>query len=375
MKTVITLQLVISLFTVLFLSCINVSEPSAPPTTQSGEVTSIQDMSTSRASHTATILLDGKVLIAGGFNASGIALASTELYDPVSHSFTPIGSMNVPRLSHTATLLSNGKVLITGGYNGTYLSTAEMYDPSTGTFNIIGQMTMPRSDHVAVLLNNNKVLIVGGVSTGWTFLATAELFDLNNNTFTTTGNMTTARESHTITLLNNGKVLITGGHKDRRSAITIYSSSELYEPITGTFSATGNMTIRRHKHDATLLSDGKVLISGGSDERDDQGTYNSTEIYNIETGIFTTAANMNAARYKFNGTSVLLNNGQVLFMGGSGVTELYNPGTNTFNTVTNGLGVTRLFATTTLLKSGEVLLSGGYGTNIGASSKAWIYSP
>ena len=83
--------------------------------------------------------------------------------------------------------------------------------------------------------------------------------------------MTVPRESHTATLLKNGKVLITGGHKDRHADIMIYSSAELYDPLLNTFTVTGNMTIRRHKHDATLLNDGKVLITGGSDERDELG--------------------------------------------------------------------------------------------------------
>src|SRR5258708_33319586 len=132
-------------------------------------------------------------------------------------------------------------------------------------------MVLVRSVHAATLLNNGKVLLAGGVGTSWTFLADAELYDPATNTFAATGAMTMARESHTATLLRNGNVLIMGGHKGRRSAITIYSSAEIYNPASGTFSSTGNLTVRRHKHDAALLADGRVLIIGGSDERDGRG--------------------------------------------------------------------------------------------------------
>lgn len=372
-------SLVIYLFLLVFMACTDASEPTETAVlipSKTGAVVTTNDMTSSRAAHTATLLANGKVLITGGFDNRGLTLASGEIFDPNSRTFIPASPMNVARSSQTATLLTNGKVLIAGGYNnGDYLASAELYDPTTGTFSLTGLMTMARSDQAAVLLNNGNVLIAGGVGTGWTFLATAELYDPETGTFTATGDMTTPRESHTITLLKNGKALITGGHKGRRSAITIYSSAELYNPLTSTFTTTGNLTIKRHKHDATLLPNGKVLISGGSDERDDQGTYTSTEIYSAETGAFTAAANMNAARYKYNGTSVLLKNGKVLLMGGASITEIYDPSTNTFSNVTNSVGATRLFAATALLPNGEVLLSGGYGTNIAASAQAWIFLP
>jgi hypothetical protein len=261
-----------------------------------------------------------------------------------------------------------------GGYNGDYLNSAEVFDPATNRFASVGQMVTPRSGHVATLLNNGKVLLAGGVGTGWTFLADAELFDPNTNIFTATGGMTTARESHTATLLKDGKVLITGGHKGRRSAITIYTSTEIYNPASGTFKASSNLTVKRHKHDATLLTDGRVLIIGGSDERDGDGAYRNAEVFNPASGTFTAVKNnMNAARYKLQGTAILLKNGKVLIAGGANRAEVFDPATDSFSLADGDMGTKRLFATATLLKDGQVLITGGYTDGNIVSANAWIY--
>ena len=339
-----------------------------------GVVSAIRSMTTKRAAHTATLLNNGKVLIAGGFVGDSGGLSSVELFDPTTKTFTSAENMSAARAGHTATLLPNGKVLITGGYNGDYLNSAEVYDPATSRFASAGRMVTARSGHVATLLNNGNVLLVGGVGTGWTFLADAELFDPQTNTFTATGGMATARESHTATLLKDGKVLITGGHKDRRSAITIYTSTEIYNPASETFTAAGNLTVKRHKHDATLLADGRVLIIGGSDERDGNGAYRNAEIFNSANGTFTAVKNnMNTARYKLQGTAILLKNGKVLIAGGANQAEVFNPATNSFSYASGDMGTKRLFATATLLKNGQVLITGGYHDGNMVSANAWIY--
>jgi hypothetical protein len=337
-----------------------------------GVINAVRSMATQRAAHTATLLPDGKVLVAGGFTGDG-SLASAEVFDPATSTFASAGNMSASRAGHTATLLPNGKVLIAGGYNGSYLASAELYDPAAHTFMPTGIMVTARSGHVATLLNNGKVLLAGGIGTGWTFLADAELYDPATNTFIATGGMTTARESHTATLLKDGQVLITGGHKGRRPAITIYSSAEIYNPASGTFSSTENLTVRRHKHDATLLADGRVLIVGGSDERDGRGAYRNAEVFNPTTGTSTAVGAMNDARYKLQGTAVLLNNGKVLIAGGANRAEVFDPATNTFSFAAGNMGTMRLFATATLLRNGEVLITGGYDDSQAVSANAWIY--
>lgn len=329
-------------------------------------------MASPRAGHTATLLPNGAVLITGGFAAGEQTHTSAEIFDPSTGSFSSTGKLGEARQSHTATLLPTGKVLIAGGFNGDYLASAELYDPKTGRFTQTGSMDVARSGHRAILLKDGKVLVAGGTGIGWTFLDSAELYDPTSGTFSPTGPMAVPRESHTATLLADGSVLIAGGHQGRRAAIEIYDSAERYDPISGTFAATGPMGIKRHKHDITRLADGRVLITGGADERDSEGVYTSAEIYDPATGTFTPAGVMQSPRYKHTGTSLLLPDGQVLLTGGGPITELFDPASGLFQVMTEGVNTTRLFATATLLPDGAVLVAGGYGTNIAASSQAWI---
>ena len=339
---------------------------------QAGTVSRIGSMTTPRAAHTATLLPDGRVFVAGGLGG-GSGVASTEVFDPATQTFANASSMSVARTGHTATLLSNGKVLIAGGYNGNYLASAELYDPAANSFTPVRAMNAARSGHVAMLLPNGKVLLAGGVGVGWTFLASAEVYDPNANTFTPTGNMLAARESHTATLLRNGKVLIAGGHRGRRPSVTIYSSTEIYDPATGRFTAASDMTRVRHKHEAVLLADGRVLIAGGSDERDGHGAYAHAEIYDPAASRFSATGNMKSARYKLQGTGVLLSNGKVLVAGGANRAEVFDPDGSTFSYAAGDMETPRLFATATLLRNGHVLIIGGYHSNSVATSNAWLY--
>jgi N-acetylneuraminic acid mutarotase len=306
-------------------------------------------------------------------NGNGSYSDTVEVYSPATDTFSSTRSMSAPRVGHTATLLPGGKVLIAGGYNGDYLADAEVYDPAIGSFAPAGRMTMSRSEHVAVLLNNGKVLLVGGVGKGWTFLASSEIYDPSTGTFTRTGSMTTPRESHTATLLKDGKILVAGGHKDRREDMTVYSSAEVYDPATGTFSATGDMTTVRHKHAASLLPDGNVLIVGGSDKRDWRGKYASAEVYDWAKGKFKAIGDMNIARFKLSNAVVPLKDGKVLIAGGGELLELYDPVTNTFSKVEGRMDTARFFSTATLLQDGRVLITGGYDNHTEAGAKTWIF--
>ena len=338
-----------------------------------GMVTIAANMKAARSGHTATLLHNGDVLIAGGMDGDRSYFDTVEAYSPATNTFTPARSMSARRVGHTATLLPDKRVLIAGGYNGDYLAGAEIYDPATGSFTPTGQMTMARSEHVAVLLQNGKVLLAGGTGTGWTFLASAEVYDPSTGKFTPTGSMLAPRESHTVTLLKSGKVLITGGHKDRREAMTVYSSAEVYDPGRGRFSGTGDMTTIRHKHAASLLPDGNVLIVGGSDKRDSQGKYASAEVYDSAKGTFRAIGDMSLARFKLASAVVSLRNGKILVAGGAEFLEIYDPSTNGFTRVRGELDSARFFSAATLLQDGRVLITGGYDNRGNSGAKGWIY--
>jgi len=225
-------------------------------------------MSTARQHHTATLLPNKKILVAGGLDANGAVLASAELYDVTAGTFTPTtGNMNTARRLHTATLLTNGLVLIAGGVdaNNQPLASAELFDPSSGTFTATGDLNTARFFHTAVLLNDpsHKVLIVGGTGDNANGMTSAELYDPTSHTFAaTTGTLNVARYLHTATLLNDGTVLVAGGQTVSQIPL---ASAELFHPSTGTFSFTGSMLTGRIEHTATLLNDGSVLVTGGVD--------------------------------------------------------------------------------------------------------------
>jgi hypothetical protein len=284
-------------------------------------------MTSARSEHTATLLSNGKVLLAGGVSSSGF-LATAELYDPSTNAFTAtVGVMASPRHRHTATLLNNGTVLLVGGENASSnLSSAELYDPATDTFTAIpGGMTVARSLPTATLLNDGKVLIAGGHN-GISVNSGAELYDPSANSFTAIpGGMTSARWLHTATLLNNGKVLLAGGHDNGGSFL---SSAELYDPSTDSFTAIpGGMTAARRSHSATRLENGEVLLTGGHN-----GIFinSSAERYDGSTNMFAaTSGNMGSSRERH--LAVLLSDGRALLVGGSSGSgpltsaELYHP--------------------------------------------------
>ena len=332
-------------------------------------------MSVARAVHTATTLRDGRVLIVGGFNNQANAAQGAEVFDGATSRYASLPPMITLRHSHTATLLPNGKVLIAGGYvsGASTITSAELFDPSTNTFAPTGSLLSPRGGHVAVLLTNGQVLIAGGIGPEWSFLSSAELYDPATGMFSPTGAMTVQRESHAAVRLQDGRVLIVGGHKGRRAEITIYASAETYDAATGMFTRVGSMRVRRHKHDAVLLHDGRVMVTGGADERDGEGVYNSTELFDATSGTFTMGPPMKRPRYKHNGTGTLLPDGIVLLAGGAPEAETYDPAGKTFTIVNGDARMAGQFSATALLHGGRVLVTGGYGNGTGARQSAWMY--
>jgi Galactose oxidase, central domain/Kelch motif len=332
---------------------------------------------TPRVDHADALLQDGRVLLTGGMQDDGVyssTQSSAEIFDPATMTFTATGSMEVARQDHTATLIegcgcpADGKVLITGGddQTDTALASAELFDPTTGTFTPTGNMTTPRESHTATLLTTGplagEVLVVGGYNAGHTSTqASAELYDPVTGVFTATGSMNASRQDHTATLLPNGEVLITGGFSGSQFPVAsggFLSSAELFDPATQTFSYTGSMLNGREDASAVLIQgcncseDGMVLIQGG---QQDFTVLQEAELYDPSSGGFSMAATPTSGREDH--TATMLANGKVLVVGGTytvtgnalNSSEIYDPATNSFTAGPN-LTNARAGHTATLLQ-------------------------
>jgi hypothetical protein len=309
-----------------------------------------------RTYHTATLLRDGTVLVAGGSGASGDGLRSAERYNPATRTWSFVSSMTTGRAGHTATRLPDGRVLVVGGLNDSgMLSSAELYNPLTDTWSPAGSMATPRYHHTATLLPDGTVLVAGGWNYASYDLSSAELYDPLSNEWTLAGSMSTVRQRHTATLLRSGAVLVAGGVGHAEAL----SSAELYDPVSRAWTPVGSLAKSRYAHTATRLGDGTVLVVGGSGG----GILGSVERYYPASRRWMPAESLSAHRFRH--TATLLPGGAVLVVGGAsdgGVVlrsaEFYNPASGSWSWAAD-MDDARQQHAATLLRGGKVLVAGG----------------
>lgn len=363
---------------------------------------------------TTTLLLDGRVLTAGGTregtgpNALGggsdapFGMMSAWLFDPATGGWIDTGSMVQGRTGHTATVLADGRVLAVGGCDlgipgNRYESSgqlavfsAEIYDPPTGQWQATGSLAFGRCEHTATLLPDGRVLVVGGMSADP--CGFPEIFDPATGAWAVAGQLETPRFEHTSTLLSDGTVMIAGGRWDvgpvTPSDLCVTSGGEpraeldsavdgsvieleggaeikgghpdldtveLFDPATGRWTSGSPMSTRRSGGTATTLADGRVLVAGGFYA----GMLESVDIYDPATGSWTQAAPMATARSGH--AAIPLRDGAVLVVGGCFFdhlvsTERYDPAHNTWQP-TAPMPMTHCSPALVALPDGKVLLA------------------
>lgn len=360
------------------------------------------DMFDEHVGHTATLLQDGRVLVAGGTNLGGDATATCELFDPKTDRWTRGASMNVARAYHSATLLKNGDVLVVGGQSSTsafpytVLASAEIYQPAKNRWITVRSAHVARAGHVAVRLRDGRVLIAGRgpFLTGDLILPDAapvpaedraEIYDPKaaedpyHDPWSPAGSGLLDVDGRAFTPMPDGKVLATGGDGGGFAI----ASAELFDPTLNVWkSTTWPMGTPRYDHTATLLPDGKVLLVGGyTTQRQPAGgfVYPNGELL-TGYGVFDLRGNNmdpgpDGKIPRIEHTATLLRNGLVLIVGSAFVSradsQLFDPA-NTENLISTGMPMDRYLHTATLLSDGRVLIAGGFG--VGSQKTAWIYS-
>lgn len=317
----------------------------------SGNWNKTGSMNVARMNHTAALLANGEVLVAGGTNSTA-NLASAELYNPATGKWTFTGSMVTGRWNHQAVRLQNGQVLAAGGFgtNDNVTSSAELYNPSTGTWTATGSMTVGRVDFTLTLLSNGEVLAAGGSDNG-TALSSAELYNPATGTWAATSSMTSDNGGGASVLLQNGQVLVTG-------------NDNLYNPTTGTWTATTRQS--QGGSPAALLPNGDVWGGGG-------GIFGDV-VYNPSTAQWTNIGPPPCATSKQDceSAAALLQTGKVLVAGGvtsvnaqpypiaetNGLAALLDASTLVWTT-TGSMNTSRIGETMNVLANGQALVAGG----------------
>lgn len=329
-------------------------------------------LSIARAAHQATPLTPGQVLVTGGCSGSGCSPVerSAELLHTETGRSDMTGPMSEARVSHMATLLKDGRVLVAGGWTGSKTTaTAEVFDPHTRAFSPAAAMATPRMDATATPLLDGSILVAGGAVALNRAITQAEVFDPAKGGFVAAGLMHEPRAHHAAVRLTDGRVLVVGGLRERHRATL---SAELYDPATRTFTVTGTMRYARCKHSAALLKDGRVMVIGGSSNCEKLHSIAQTEIYDPLTGRFSDGPSLLNPRYKIVGATTVMPSGEVVVVGDADDVEIWTPGTPAFVKAGGSIGHRLAFSTATPLAEGTVLVLGGYDKEIRPTAQSWV---
>lgn len=313
------------------------------------------------AAEQAAVMNDGRVFVPG---SDLVGTVGPQVWDPATNLWSLLPAHLYARIGAAATVLNDGRVLVTGGQSS--MNTAEIYDPVTKQWTLsTGVMVVGRYFHRMTKLNDGRILLTGGCSAYacGTAADVSEIYDPATDKFTASGSMSVVRTFHTVTVLNSGKALIAGGYTNTGSGVS--RVAEIYDPATGVFTKTGNMTATRSEHTATLMSDGRVLVTGGS--TDYGAVLRSAEVFDPTVGKWTrTASAMTANRYEH--SAVLLPSGKVMIAGGYSMTrynyvvlrsvDLFDPATGLFSKGTAMIQPRLQFGLLTL-QDGRIMAVGG----------------
>lgn len=315
-------------------------------------------MSTPRSNHAATLLQDGRVLVTGG-TYKWNEFKSAEIFDPKTNKFHRISDMNQPHSRHSATLLNDGRVLIVDTRDYMALKRRnEIFDPKSEQFSYTSDINYIHSSCKTILLDGREVLILDGDN----------IAKLNpeNNTFKHAGKFEDYLGGFDAIKLPDGNIAIFGGNATSRTKfhgtssvpVTNFNNKDVfvYNPTTEKITKAGEAAITRSDLKAILLNNGKILLVGGNNH----SNQDKAEIYDIKTG---KSVKINDTKfYYYNVEAVLLPNGKVLLVGGvknklADKAEIFNLNNNTFSI--KKMHFNRGNCTTTLLKDGKVLITGG----------------
>ena len=345
-----------------------------------------------RALHTATWMPHNYVLLVGGSRAPDQFLAEVEFYDPASGLTGEAAALHVPRHGHTATLLSDGRLLVVGGYNNStqWLDDAEVYDPATDTWTDVPPLHNHGVSHTATLMQDGRVLVVGGCTGSGVCTNRVEIFNPQTNTWTDAMPLQGDRGSHSAVALDDGRVLLAGGAA--ASGVPQGGDALLYDPQMNTWSSAAPMVKPRIFAQSVRLQDGRVLVIGGINLEDalsggpNRKMSTSVEIYDPKWDEWSAAADLAQARYAH--TATMLPDGRVLVSGGArdwdcclsdssfvAEIEIYDPGANRWYQA-GTLPLPGANAAAVLLSDGRVWVTGGQAgpSNTIVRPETWLIS-